>query len=37
MYHSKDMYKAIEKSGLKVVFDEDHIGEFHTLLKCKKV
>lgn len=36
MYHSKDLYKAIEQAGLEVVFDEDQIGEFHTILKCKK-
>ncbi len=37
MYHSKDFYKLIEQAGLKVVSDTDHVGEFHTLLKCKKV
>ena len=37
MYHSKDLYKAIEKAGLEVVFDKDEIGEFHTLLKCRKI
>ena len=36
MYHSKDLYKAIDKAGLEVVYDEDQVGEFHTLLKCKK-
>jgi len=36
MYHSKDLYKTIEAAGLEVVFDEDQVGNFHTLLKCKK-
>ncbi|MBL4585910.1 MAG: class I SAM-dependent methyltransferase [Flavobacteriales bacterium] len=36
MYHSRDMYAAIEKAGLEVVSDQDGIGEFHTLLKCRK-
>ena len=36
MYHSKDMYKAIELAGLEVIDDHDQVGSFHTLLKCKK-
>ena len=36
MYHSKDLYRAIEQAGLEVVFDEDQVGEFHTILKCIK-
>lgn len=34
MYHSRDMIKAIEKAGLKVIEDHDEVGEFHTILKC---
>lgn len=37
MYHSKDMYRLIKKAGLEVVSDQDGIGEFHTLLKCRKI
>jgi ubiquinone/menaquinone biosynthesis C-methylase UbiE len=37
MYHSKDMIRIIKQAGFEVIYDEDNIGEFHTLLKCKKV
>jgi len=37
MYHSRDLYRAIKKAGLEVVSDQDGVGEFHTLLKCRKV
>lgn len=36
MYHSKDFYKLIEKAGMEVISDADNIGNFHTLLTCKK-
>ncbi len=36
MYHSRDMYQAIEAAGLEVVSDQDEVGSFHTLLKCRK-
>ena len=36
MYHSRDLYKIIEKAGLKVVMDKDNVGEFHTILRCMK-
>jgi hypothetical protein len=37
MYHSRDLISLIEQAGLEVVSDVDNVGEFHTLLKCKKV
>jgi hypothetical protein len=36
MYHSTDMYRLIEQSGLKVVESTDQIGISHTLVKCRK-
>ena len=36
MYHSRDMLAIIDKVGLKVVSDIDQVGEFHTILKCRK-
>jgi hypothetical protein len=36
MYHSKDMLKLIQRAGLYVDEDIDHIGSGHTLLCCKK-
>jgi ubiquinone/menaquinone biosynthesis C-methylase UbiE len=36
MYHSRDLYELIKRAGMEVVTDIDNIGEFHTLLKCKK-
>ncbi len=35
MYHSKELLTCIEKAGLKVVEDVDHIGEFHTMFICQ--
>ena len=35
MYHSNDMFKLIEKSGLYVDESYEDIGVSHTLLKCK--
>jgi SAM-dependent methyltransferase len=35
MYHSEDMYKLIEKAGLKIVKEFEDIGVSHTLIKCK--
>ncbi len=34
MYHSREMYHAIDKAGLMVVHDQNEIGDFHTILKC---
>jgi ubiquinone/menaquinone biosynthesis C-methylase UbiE len=36
MYHSSDMFRMIEKAGLKVVESIDHIGISHTLVKCRR-
>lgn len=36
MYHSSDMLRCISESGLSVVDDRDGVGDFHTLLKCKR-
>jgi len=36
MYHSRDMIRIINKVGLEVVEDIDEVGEFHTILKCKR-
>lgn len=36
LYHSRDLYKAINKAGLEVVQDIDNVGDFHTLLKCRR-
>lgn len=36
MYHSKEMYKAIHEAGLEVILDHDEVGDFHTILKCKR-
>lgn len=36
MYHSRDMYKMIEAAGMEVVGDHDEVGEFHTILQCRK-
>ncbi|MDR3457105.1 MAG: class I SAM-dependent methyltransferase [Verrucomicrobiae bacterium] len=37
MYHSADLIRCLTQSGLKVVEEHDHVGEYHTLLKCRKV
>jgi hypothetical protein len=36
MYHSADMYRLIEKAGLKIMESTDHIGVSHTLVRCRK-
>lgn len=36
MYHSRDMINIIHKVGLEVVLDADQVGEFHTILKCRR-
>jgi cyclopropane fatty-acyl-phospholipid synthase-like methyltransferase len=36
MYHSDDMRNLIQKSGLTLVEEIDHIGVSHTLFICKK-
>ncbi len=36
MYHSSDLLRCIEQSGLKVTDDRDQVGQFHTLLTCQR-
>jgi len=36
MYHSSDLLRCLEDSGLNVTGDRDHVGLDHTLLKCRK-
>jgi ubiquinone/menaquinone biosynthesis C-methylase UbiE len=35
MYHSADIARCIEESGLAVVESRDQVGGYHTLLKCQ--
>ena len=35
MYHSDDMFKQIDRAGLKVVATHDEIGQGHTILEVK--
>lgn len=34
MYRASEFYELISKAGLRVIGDEDRIGEFHTILTC---
>ena len=36
MYHSRDMMRCLEESGLTVVEARDQVGPYHTLLKCRR-
>lgn len=36
MYHSKDMIKLIQQSGMYIESDHDDLGLGHTLFKCRK-
>lgn len=36
MYRASEFYELISKAGLRVIGDEDRIGEFHTILTCIK-
>ena len=36
MYHSSDLLRCINESGLKVIEERDQVGLYHTLLKCRK-
>ncbi len=36
MYHSEDIYRLIQKAGLRVVEMIEDIGISHTILRCKK-
>ncbi|HET9403895.1 MAG TPA: class I SAM-dependent methyltransferase [Burkholderiales bacterium] len=36
MYHSADMLRCLEESGLELAEQRDQVGLYHTLLKCRK-
>jgi len=36
MYHSADMMRCLEESGLKLIEERDQVGLYHTLLKCRR-
>jgi ubiquinone/menaquinone biosynthesis C-methylase UbiE len=36
MYHSADLLRCLDQSGLHVVDQRDQVGLFHTWLKCRK-
>lgn len=36
MYHSADLLRCLDESGLRVIDDRDEVGLYHTLLKCRK-
>jgi hypothetical protein len=36
MYHSADLLRCIAEAGLVVGESRDQVGQFHTLLKCRK-
>ena len=36
MYHSSDLLRCLAEAGLQVVEQRDHVGQFHTWLKCRK-
>ncbi|MGZ4964356.1 MAG: class I SAM-dependent methyltransferase [Limisphaerales bacterium] len=36
MYHSSDLLGCLAQSGLTVIEDRDQVGQYHTLLKCRK-
>jgi ubiquinone/menaquinone biosynthesis C-methylase UbiE len=36
MYHSRDMLRCLEESGLTVLEARDQVGPYHTLLKCSR-
>jgi hypothetical protein len=36
IYHSTDLLRCLEESGLQVIEDHDEVGDYHTLLKCRK-
>jgi ubiquinone/menaquinone biosynthesis C-methylase UbiE len=36
MYHSADLIRCVNESGLHVVEDRDEVGHYHTLFKCRK-
>ncbi len=36
MYHSADLIRCLDASGLSLVEDRDGVGLYHTLFKCRK-
>ena len=36
MYHSADLIRCVNESGLKVIEDLNEVGLYHTMLKCQK-
>lgn len=36
MYHSADMMRCLDESGLELVEEHDRVGPHHTLLRCRK-
>ncbi len=36
MYHSDDLRRCLNESGLKIIEERDQVGLYHTLLKCRK-
>jgi ubiquinone/menaquinone biosynthesis C-methylase UbiE len=36
MYHSADMKRCLDASGLELLEERDQVGLYHTLLKCRK-
>lgn len=36
MYHSADVLRCVQASGLEVEEQRDEVGQFHTWLKCRK-
>ncbi|HUF80319.1 MAG TPA: class I SAM-dependent methyltransferase [Burkholderiales bacterium] len=35
MYHSADMMRCLDESGLELIGEHDQVGLYHTLLKCR--
>jgi ubiquinone/menaquinone biosynthesis C-methylase UbiE len=36
MYHSADMMRCLEDSGLELIEERDQVGLYHTLFKCRR-
>jgi hypothetical protein len=36
MYRSADMLRCLEEGGLELLEEHDELGQYHTLLKCRK-
>lgn len=37
MYHSDDMLACLDRAGLMVVEEHDHVGLCHTLFRCRRI